>query len=229
MKKRKWFYAELDKPLRIVSKGMLSKQYSDDCADGFILSNVSDEGISGRYIERKEGVEKVLDPFGKVTQRDYIEYCSVKFLLQEGSKTGLELSEYPRSLKGFVREMVEAFGFGGVLSPIQVNPLHWVENISRCVDGVSVDWMSASGINVDNKSLAKVIIKGGAADKSFDSFLSGRQATVEEVRCLITHDGNVYKCRLLKGAVAYLDGDAGKEDMFGIIRNALNASIISSM
>jgi hypothetical protein len=103
-------------------------RFSDDNPVGFLLDEVHNDVVSGRFIEKVSYVETIEDPFGQKFEIDRIAFKQTHFHIQE-SFPQIELSEPPRGIQTFISKLMEVSGFSLTIGSMSVDVSRWVERV----------------------------------------------------------------------------------------------------
>ncbi|WP_156386720.1 hypothetical protein [Aureimonas sp. Leaf454] len=95
---------------------------------GFLLDRVRNSFVEGRYIERINYEDHVLDPFGNETVNRNVEYRVVKFRLSD-KYPELQISDPPRTARGFINSVLQLTDFNSEVESVRVDPQKWLENL----------------------------------------------------------------------------------------------------
>src|SRR5207244_4517213 len=118
---RWWSIGIQPSSLRGLAREMERASYGPKRPWGFRLEFVRDDHISGRYIERVEWIETVVDPLGESVDLPRIDFRIVAFRLAT-TEPSLELANPPRSCKAFFTRLAEFLDFKVAISPITIGP-----------------------------------------------------------------------------------------------------------
>jgi hypothetical protein len=101
--------------------------------------------------------------------------------------------------------------------------MSWLIEFENAFRTVKLNSIECSGINVQNKGTARVIIKSqqDIKQEAFD-FLGCKPYSVDAIKCSFVDDSKKYMFELSKHGTAKIDGDS---DIFllPLLRNSLNA------
>jgi hypothetical protein len=186
MSRHIWYLADWPITISKLATELKSKPYGDDTPNGFVLDKLRPDSLHGRYIERIELTEEIIDPFGKSQTFQRIEFRQCKFIAST-TGPGLELIDPPRSTQGLISAFISASGYQLVLKPVSLDVMKWVicyRNIrnERQSDSV-IDYMQVGGVTLSGGVTSKVVFNGkkdvlGAASEMMD----GKSYVVEKTR-----------------------------------------------
>src|SRR4051812_13956749 len=87
-----------------LASGMLRMEYGDQAGIGFSLSSTRHGLIEGKYLERLQIKDEVIDPFGQKLEFARVEFRQIEFRLATGT-CELEIYDCPRSLRDFFNQL----------------------------------------------------------------------------------------------------------------------------
>ncbi|MGV8822725.1 hypothetical protein [Methylibium petroleiphilum] len=183
MTRYRWYRAEWPMGMRFLAKRLKSKAFDDDGADGFVLDRVRDNYVEGRFIERFEYDDTIIDPFGKELSFHRVDYNQCEFRAFDTSP-GLELVDAPRSIQAMVSRMLEATDFSLAISPLSVNVLDWADAFQRAAKvSALVDSMQLGALELASGISAKAVIRGDTDVREVGATLiEGRRHTLEKLQ-----------------------------------------------
>jgi hypothetical protein len=120
-----------------VQRRIRQAQYNDSESSGFILQQVRDNEIIGKFVEKKVFGYELVDPFDKVTKHQETRYDYVKFKLSQ-NPNGLELISPPRSIKNFLGVLATFSEFRISVSNINIDVLKWFSSFQRLLPQVEI-------------------------------------------------------------------------------------------
>lgn len=191
MVKAKWLYFEIPTSLKELSKLMLANQYSEESGFGFLLSNSTENSLSGRYIERVIQSSVIESPFGELSQIETVSYYICRFNWTSGSKL-LCLIDPPRSLRKFTNCLHDMLGLGLVIAEPSVSPDQWLNEIEKHASSVIVNHISSFGIHTPSDSLARIAVTGHRDVRNdFYELIGSMQHKVDCIKFVINYKNGV--------------------------------------
>lgn len=146
--------------MRKLGSRLKEMPFSDEATDGFVIERIRDDFIEGRYIEKSNLREVVIDPFGREGVQERVTYHTTHFTLFS-QYPFIELRNSQRSIKEFLGRLLEACNFTLIVRPIRVELLAWAENFQKLIDyQILVDSIQVSGVKLDEGITGKILIKG---------------------------------------------------------------------
>jgi hypothetical protein len=160
MTRLRWYWTRTSMPLAALSKRILNRRYNDDDGDGFVLDQVRDDFIAGRYVERFTRIDETVSPFGKIDSYERIDYRSVRFRLSD-TQPGLELWDAGRSYQKLVSRLLEATDFDLTIIAVGINPKQWAASFQKTADiGCRIDKITMRRHRVADDVLADIQVEG---------------------------------------------------------------------
>jgi len=162
-------------------------EFQDGGFDGFVLEQTRENHISGSYYERLSRVERMVDPFGRESVFERLEYRRSEFLIAD-AYYGLEIVNPNKSIHRLVSRLIEVSEYRLSLHPANVDPLAWAIASSELVgEPYKIEKILLADVALDGNSTATISVKGGqdalAASKSV---LNGRPGKTEKVQIRFT-------------------------------------------
>lgn len=157
--------------------------FRDGGFDGFVLEQTRDSHISGSYVERLNSVERIVDPFGRETIFERLEYRRSDFLIAD-AYYGLEIINPNRSIQRLISRLIEVSDYRLSLHSAKVDPLEWaITSADRVGVQYNVETILFADVALAGSAVAKISVKGGedtlAASRSI---LNGRPSKTEKVQ-----------------------------------------------
>lgn len=211
--------------LRRVAEAMSKSQYTKRRPVGFHLSEVRRDHIVGTFIERLEWEDTVDDPANGALTIRRIEVRKVGFRLESGGVPEVELTDSPRSLKGFVDQFSECLGERVIFSPLLTSPTEWLRELEKIAGTGTVIAIAGSGITLSAATSASLHLEGTEdVRRHLSKLTQGRQLRVERIalRLPSPHTG---VCELLTNGRAVVTD--GREETVGSLRSALRRAVLT--
>lgn len=156
--------------------------FKEGSFDGFVLEQTRENLISGSYYERLSRVERIVDPFGRESVFERLEYRRSEFLITD-AYYGLEIVNPNKSIHRLISRLVEVSDYRLSLHPANVDPLVWAIASSELVDEpYKIETILLADVALEGKATAKISVKGGDdALAASRSVLNGRASRTEKV------------------------------------------------
>ncbi|MCF8582031.1 hypothetical protein L2X67_19680 [Enterobacter ludwigii] len=108
--KTKWFTANFPAGLDRLYQAIINTPFDSDKGWGFSILSYEDKYISSKYIERVEVSEVIIDPYGNETEFNHFKYVQFNFWFfkAQGGNYILIIDSPPRSIKGFISNVIKA-------------------------------------------------------------------------------------------------------------------------
>ncbi len=222
----KWFSLGgiTKRSLEILVTGMLKSPYSDDSGSGFLLGTVRPSSIEGRFLEKRQIKDEVIDPFGKTLEFNRIDFKETRFRIAIG-KAELEIHNPSRSLHEFFNQLSKLSGRTISIEALSVNVLAWHERLAMAISGAIVTSLAVSNLPLSASVSAQVILTGSEDVRSVLADITGnRQFQVKElVTTWMTPSGSVRAWLHHEGKVK-LSGQDDDASMSALRKTLINAS-----
>jgi len=171
----KWYKATpIDRRnLDILLAGFIKDEYSESIRWGF--SNIALRGtfIEGQYIQRRDSVVEIKDPFQRPLQFTRIDFDTLIF--QIGTKfPHIELRDAPKGVGTFLNQIARYLNFTVAIEPIIVDLVGWIKAIERDVQSLMVLGAWVSDISVANDVQARMALVGSSDVRPLIKNLTGR-------------------------------------------------------
>ena len=167
-----WFKVKCNLSFNTIVERLNNFPYGEDNPIGFDVTEIQEEKVLVRYIERQNITEELRDPFGAIEKITTIKYVVFHFEVVSFDKYGflLKIKNSPVSLKGFVKTFSNLFQSEFFISKIQIS----VEDIytylvtSNLVGRFSVKKLMVSSIPFGEKTVATINLK--SSDNAYKEF-----------------------------------------------------------
>ena len=161
--------------MRTMAKHLKTRPFSPEVSHGFVIDRVRDDLLEGRYVERIEYTETVIDPFGVELSFDRIEFRQSSFRATT-SGAGLELLDPPRSIQSLLNRLSESTDFEVAITPLNVSVLEWSKEFQEIANlSLMVDSLQINELELEPGIRAKVIVKGDRDVRTACSSLTSRR------------------------------------------------------
>ena len=203
MKMSRWLSIEVPISLKEIGDLMKNEPYREGGGEGFILKKANRKEIKGQFIQKKIIKQVTVDPFGKETEFELVDYSMVKFSLSDQAENILEIESPPRTLRPFIDKIAKISGFGLVVSPITVEPMKWLKEIEKNIGKTKVTRLECSGVNVLNKGTAKIILNSQQDIRNgIKDLTKGRDYNVNNLTSNFIVSGNSVNLELRGSGIA---------------------------
>lgn len=153
---------------------MQKREYSRRRSNGFRLSDVRRDYLSGRFIERVEWDDVIEDPASGEIQVHRVEFRQLSFRISAGVPN-LEVHDAPRSLRSFLHEFAECVGIDVAPEQVAISPSVWLEEIENAGGRALVTALTAGGLTLSAYSSAAIRIVGTEDVRQHLAQLVGRK------------------------------------------------------
>ena len=143
-----------------ISTACLRDEFVDGRNWGLQIENSSRRHILGRFIERHQITDKVLDPFGNTLEFPRVEFSSLSFRITSDS-INLELYDAPMSSIGaFLNQLGAYLDFEVSISSIEIDVMRCLKKIESKAENVIVKSIFLTDLTLSSASQAQVTISG---------------------------------------------------------------------
>ena len=214
-----WSQSILDK----IKKEILKNEYSANRDNGFRIESVRKKTLVGRYIERREILETVDDPFGETLTFKRLIFDTFRFQISL-SFPELELIDPPRRLTRFLIKLSEFSDFTIAVSPIKINLLHFINNIETSLSHLMVTRVYCSGFTLSAKASAKFVISGTEDVRRHINLLAkNRNVDIDRVRLNCSAQDWTEEFELSKFAVSKFKKEI-RPELLALLRSEIQAT-----
>ncbi|AUM12291.1 hypothetical protein [Ketobacter alkanivorans] len=162
---------------------MNENQYNESAGNGFILSRKGNRKIEGKYVVKDIINQEINDPFGNTQVFKRIEYITVTFSISSDPGLFIHLYNPPRKIRPFIDAMSGICGLGFGISSLSIEPLKLIKELEHKLGYSKITYIECSGINVDNKATAKVVLNSEEdSRKSLKSFIKDSYYKVNKLK-----------------------------------------------
>lgn len=183
MKRFRWLRAQWPLPIRTLGKRLRATAFGPEVTHGFVIDRIRDDLLDGRYIERIEFTETVMDPFGKELRFERVEYRQSAFRATAFG-SGLELRDPPRSVQPLMNQLSEAADFEVAITTQSVDVLAWAAHFQNIAQvSAVVESLQMNSLELEQGITAKVVVRGARDVRAAcTSLTGGRKFTLEKVQ-----------------------------------------------
>lgn len=164
-----------------LSKAFQAKVYGKMVPRGFQIDSVRQDGIEGVYTERREFEETVSDPLGGTISIHRVAFDHLPFVIRS-SDALIRVTNPNKLIRGFVEQIADALDYSVAITPIELDPLIWLNRLKNISDIVSVLNLRSLPFSVSN-SMAGVIRLSGQGDvlNELSKLLGNRKVQVSNI------------------------------------------------
>jgi hypothetical protein len=194
---------------------LLLKQspYKESRQSGFVGISISkDNRISATYTECKKTYTEVHDPFGNITEQEFVAYTYLDFSIEHLKDGLLLLSVYapPQSLKSLTSKLGEILNYAVAISSLklEINSFLSIFKNKYHATSIQVEKLKISGLVLNKSSKANIEITSSSdASNEIANFTQNRHHTLDKVRAIALHSGEAIKFELSKTGSITLQED----------------------
>jgi len=159
MDKILWLRVEWKGSFEVVRSNLAKSSYTESDGSGFILEQVRERLISGRFVEKRVFDYETLDPFNNTVRFQNTRYDYVHFRISTES-VGLEIWNPPRSIRTFLSTLAEFSGFRIAVSNLKINILSWMRNIESSLGRIELESLVCDEIMFSSSSRGRLWLAG---------------------------------------------------------------------
>ncbi len=221
MKKIKWMFLNVSLSITEIVQKMKSLTYTDIKGKGFIFDKVRDNEVTGRFVEKIISEEVIPVLYGEATTFERIEYRIVEFYITEKALPIIAIINPPRTLKPFAINMVKALGLGVSLDDMNIDPLLWVNSISK-ITPLELVQLELSQIKVDEHALARMQISSSKDLRKYyeKSFNNEKPPRIDKVHILMLHPNYSGKVKISRTGLVTIE-TKHERDVTDLLFNSL--------
>lgn len=222
MMKTKWLEVEL--PINLVELYELLKcsPYSDKVSRGYDILELSDDKISGKYIEKNIQVETVVTPFGGSNEIEITRYLVVDFYFVHLclNKYLLIIDTPPRSLRSFIDSLYDLIGYGFFVSPLSFDLKLMLTILKESLKPVSIRLkkVKVSGVQISEKTSATIdLTSRGDPISDLDNLFALSKITLERIKGSLIRAGKSTEIEISKNG-SFIYSENFHEELLPIIK-----------
>ncbi|PQQ35958.1 hypothetical protein [Photorhabdus laumondii] len=146
--KTKWFNASFPKSYDEIYTSIIANPFNEEKGWGVSINQYDDDALSAKYIERIEVKEIITDPYGNETSFEYFKFVQFDFYLRRETKNNylLVIESAPRSIKGFISNMIKATASDFNVSNLTINVEDFIKFIKVRFRSVQVQKAKLKGL-----------------------------------------------------------------------------------
>lgn len=210
MTRTKWLALSLSQSIPQIADSLNQHQFYKGKTTGFELVDFQKSRVRGKFIEEIITNEVVIDPFGEEILNSARRYSVFDFqvVLVKKHHFLIRITTPPRSLKSFIGELSEAFGFGFAVEPLKIDILEFVQHL-RNQSGTqrwAIRKVRIDHIQLSVSSLAKIeVISRVDAYQDLKKHIDVNKATLERATVELRDEGITSEIELVSTGV--ISGD----------------------
>lgn len=160
MSRFRWLIADWPVEIETLARRVRTRSFTELASDGFVVDRLRSDFCEGRYVERLQRVETVVDPFGNEQIYDRTEFSQVAFRATSGPP-GLELVNPPRNVQSLLNRLSEVLDFRLVIEALSVDVLEWAERFRIAAElEFVIDSMQIGALGIEPGITGRMMIKG---------------------------------------------------------------------
>ncbi len=183
MTRRRWISAKWPITMREIARRMQKADDIQENEKGFIVERVRDDFVEAKYFERLQTIERLIDPFGRESEIDRVQYLQINFTAFDGP-LGLEIVGTSKDVRKLTNSLEKICEYKLILSAISVDPIAWAVEISRC-SGIEyyTESIQISNMYVGPGISAKLVVTGTVdVGELTGRFVHDRSHVIEKVK-----------------------------------------------
>ena len=225
MPKIKWLNTNFSGKIDQLFDGMIKNQFHERTNEGFIVDQKTHHNISGRYINKYNITEEILDPFGNTYEETRTIFDITKFKIIDNASFGLELYNPPRRIKEFLNKLDEISNEFITIERSPIDVLNWLYFFEHIYSKVKVNCINCSDINIANKGIANIKIKSQQdIRKETLSFIGKKSFNIDNIKCSFMKNSKICRMEFSKVASVNIPDNIEKE-ILPKVRESLILSI----
>lgn len=187
MNRLQWFkISPLDrKSLKTLGEKLLRMPYSKSNRVGFRMDHIKPDVINGRFIERVEFTEVLMDPFGIEVKIDRVRFDTTDFSVYSDVQL-IECLNPGRNLKNFLNEVAKTANFEVTISKVEIPLQEFAKTLGTGAKSMAITKAVADDIEMAAGVLGQ-LQAAGAVDirKPLQQFLGDRKYALNRIRVVL--------------------------------------------
>jgi hypothetical protein len=173
------------KALKTLSEKLLKMPYGRANRAGFNVENIRVDVIAGKFIERVEFTEVIVDPLGTEVKVERVRFDTTEFSIFADINL-IECINPGRNLKNFLNEIAKCTNYEVAISKVQIPLQEFSAALKIGAKFIAVTKAVADDIELADGVLGQLQVVG-AADirKPLQQFLGGRKYELSRIRIII--------------------------------------------
>ncbi|MCG3469727.1 hypothetical protein L7750_04740 [Xenorhabdus bovienii] len=226
MKKIKWMLLNVSLSITDMVDKLKSSSYTDEKGKGFIFNKVRHNELVGRFVEKLTFEEVIPSLYGEVATFERVEYRIVEFYINENTLPVIAIINPPRTLKPFALNLVKILGLGVSLDEINIEPMVWVESISKLTP-LELTQIELSQIKVNECALAKMQISSSKDLRSYyeKTFSDKSTSRVDKVHLFMISPNYPGKVKISRTGLVVIDTKHEKDMTDLLFRSLLETYV----
>lgn len=159
MKTYKWLICSFPMPIRGIVEKLSMHIYDENDGNGFILAQIRENSVSGKFVTKKNNESKIKDPFGNENVIKFVSYETTVFTIFEDEQWLIEIENPGRSIKPFLNMLIKIFGFNFYIEELNINLRLVIDEIESKLGKLNISKIEVTDINIKNKGLGILTIK----------------------------------------------------------------------
>ena len=187
--------------------GMAGEKYTDGSSSGFIISEQSQNHISGNYIQKVEVTEKVTDPLGRVFEFPIVHFLQQKFEIFARGNFLLLLNSSPIA-KAFVGRLAEFSDFTISVEPLTFVPEKILTSFNSTFESVKAYAASIEELSLSSETTARLSFESsGKLEQEVRQFLKPRRFKFTAIKFGFVYSGQNRRGEIKSSGTVYLYGE----------------------
>jgi hypothetical protein len=207
-----------------IAELMLRSEYLRGSTLGFRLEKNRNDEIIGRFIEHRQIIDEIRDPFGQLISSTRDIFDVVRFRLTKQFPE-LELQDAPRHFSTFATKLAECANFNISITPFRVNIERWAEGIKQELGATIVTAVTSSTFPLGNEAVARFSV-GGPTDvrQQLHHFAIINAQYWDKARLKTVIDGKVSEYEISsRGTVCFRKGL--NENLLRVLRSKISTVV----
>lgn len=207
-----------------LAKAFQAKAYGREVTKGFKTDIVRQDRIEGVYTERREFDETISDPLGGTISVHRVAFDHLPFTITYADAL-IRVTNPGKLTRGFVEQIANALDYSVAITPIELDPLNWLERLKGKRDILSVSNLRSLPFAVSN-SVAGVIRLSGQGEvlNELSKLLGSRKVQVSNITVHFTREQLDCRFELRATGIAVIHKGPA-EDIAKILGGALVESV----
>lgn len=169
-----------------LSQALLARNFDPEMGLGFRVIERTREFISAIFIERIVTQEKIIDPYGSITELETIRYASIKFHLHFRNSDEfnylLEVCNPPRSIRSMISNLSDTLS-GITIGELNFPLIEIYSKVRNEFPRARIIKLKAFNISISNHSDMRIEVNSSVdAYIDFKKFFNGNESKLEKIK-----------------------------------------------
>jgi hypothetical protein len=167
--------------------GLLQEDFARDSSSGFRIEQARGAWIEGKFFEKIDFIEALLDPFGNRIEIPRVRFDVVSFRISTAYPE-IEIKQPPRSLKTFFSHLARITNFSISIERIDLRLMRLIEALGPLASNLEVRSLTVENFSIAEGITGRIFIKGVRdIRREARDYLRNRNSEVRKAGVTIAH------------------------------------------